>query len=119
MPQKSRSSRTLFRLLLAAAGTTGALSAASAHAAPSLEGWAVMPAQTTAVGPTSGQFAITASSAPYLPIVNGQPVQGFSAVLDGSRPGTYHVIPDNGFGAKANDHAPFPVRRQPIFLLGR
>lgn len=88
--------------VLAAASMLSVLSAADAHAAPSLEGWALMPAQTTAVGSTSGQFAITPSSAPYLPIVNGQPVQGFSAVLDGSRPGTYRVLPDNGFGAKDN-----------------
>lgn len=100
MHQKSTS--PLCRLLLAAAGTTCVLSAAAAQAAPTLEGWALMPAQTSAVGPTSGQFAITASSAPYLPIVSGQPVQGFSAVLDGQRPGTYHVMPDNGFGAQDN-----------------
>jgi hypothetical protein len=29
-------------------------------------------------------------------------VQGFSAVLDGPRPGTYYVMPDNGFGSKTN-----------------
>jgi hypothetical protein len=34
--------------------------------------------------------------------VNGQPVQGFSAVIDGQRPGTYDVMPDNGFGAQDN-----------------
>jgi len=90
------------RPVLAAASILSVLAADDAHAAPSLEGWALMPAQTTAVGPTSGQFAITPASAPYLPIVNGQPVQGFSAVLDGPRPGTYRVLPDNGFGAKDN-----------------
>jgi hypothetical protein len=87
---------------LAAGSMLCVLAAADAHAAPSLEGWALMPAQTTAVGPTSGQFAITPSSAPYLPIVNAQPVQGFSAVLAGPRPGTYRVLPDNGFGAQDN-----------------
>lgn len=95
-------SRPLFRNLLAVAGTTCALSAAQAHATPTLEGWAVQKAQTTAVGSTSGQFAITPSSASYLPLVEAQPVQGFSAVLDGPRPGTYAVMPDNGFGAKDN-----------------
>lgn len=90
------------RPVLAAASVVSVLSAADAHAAPGLVGWALMPAQTTAVGPTSGQFAITPSSAPYLPIAAGQPVQGFSAVLDGPRPGTYRVLPDNGFGAMDN-----------------
>ncbi|HKO90808.1 MAG TPA: esterase-like activity of phytase family protein [Polyangiaceae bacterium] len=102
MSKRFISHSPMFRLLLAAAGTTCALSAAQAHAAPTLEGWALMPAQTSAVGPTSGQFAITPTSAPYLPVVNGQPVQGFSAVLDGPRPGTYDVMPDNGFGAQNN-----------------
>ena len=74
MPQRITSHSPLFRLLLAAAGTTCALSAAQAHAAPTLEGWALMPAQTSAEGPTSGQFAITPGSAPYLPLVNAQPV---------------------------------------------
>ena len=31
-----------------------------------------------------------------------QPVEGFSAILDGRRPGEYLVMPDNGFGGKAN-----------------
>ena len=32
----------------------------------------------------------------------GQPVQGFSAVLPGAKSGTYWVLVDNGYGAKAN-----------------
>jgi len=96
-------SRVLSRLLLSAAGASSLL-AASASAAPTLEGWAHLPAQTTAVGPTTGQFGGTGFgvNSNLLPIVNGQSVQGFSAVLDGPRPGTYLVMPDNGFGAQGN-----------------
>ena len=90
------------RTLLAAASVTSALVTAQARATPSLEGWALMPANTAAVGPTSGQFAITDSSRPYLPLLDAQPVQGFSAVLPGSWPGTFHVMPDNGFGTQGN-----------------
>ncbi|HEX5659126.1 MAG TPA: esterase-like activity of phytase family protein [Polyangiales bacterium] len=88
--------------LLVAAAVTSALASSVAHAENTLEGWALLPAKTTAVGPTSGQFAITESSKPFLPLVNAQPVQGFSAVLRGSWPGTYQVMPDNGFGSQTN-----------------
>ena len=30
-----------------------------------------------------------------------QPVEGFSAIVEGRRPGEYLAMPDNGFGAKA------------------
>lgn len=73
-----------------------------AHAASaSLEGWALMPANTFADGPTSGQFASGAGGNP-LPLLNKQPVQGFSAVLAGPTAGSYLFMPDNGFGAKEN-----------------
>jgi hypothetical protein len=88
--------------VLAAASLTSALAAAQARAENTLEGWALLPAKTTSVGSTSGQFAVTDSSKPYLPLVNAQPVQGFSAVLRGSWPGTFDVMPDNGFGAQTN-----------------
>jgi hypothetical protein len=90
------------RTLLAAAAVTSALATSAARADNTLEGWALLPAKTTSVGPTSGQFAITESSKPYLPLVNAQPVQGFSAVLRGSWPGSFHVMPDNGFGSQPN-----------------
>ena len=32
----------------------------------------------------------------------GQPVEGFSAIVDGREPGEFLAMPDNGFGAKAN-----------------
>ena len=55
-----------------------------AYADTSLSGWAIMPANTFAPGPTSGQFATSAFPATNpLPLINAQPVQGFSAVLSG------------------------------------
>lgn len=76
--------------------------AASAHAASAaLEGWALMPANTFSPGPTSGQFATGAGGNP-LPLVDKQPVQGFSAVLAGPTPGSYYFMPDNGFGTQGN-----------------
>jgi hypothetical protein len=62
---------------------------------------AVLPADTFSTGPTSGQYASGANGR-VLPLINKQPVQGFSAVLRGPVKGTYLVMSDNGFGAKAN-----------------
>lgn len=74
--------------------------AASAHAAPTLTGWAALPPDTFAPGPASGQFSSPANG--RTPPYPGQPVQGVSAVLSGPAPGTYYVMPDNGFGNRAN-----------------
>jgi hypothetical protein len=77
--------------------------ATPAHAANELTGWALMPANTFASGPTSGQFTSTAFPATNpLPLVNKQPVQGFSAVLRGPSADSFRVMPDNGFGAITN-----------------
>jgi hypothetical protein len=62
---------------------------------------AVLPSATFSTGPTSGQFA-TGNNGVVTPFINKQPVQGFSAVLRGPAKGTYFVMSDNGFGAKAN-----------------
>ncbi len=62
---------------------------------------AVLPSASFSPGPTSGQFA-TGGNGVVLPLINKQPVQGFSAVLRGPIKGTYLVMADNGFGAKAN-----------------
>ncbi|PZA08054.1 hypothetical protein EWH23_09670 [Meiothermus sp. PNK-Is4] len=67
-----------------------------------LVGYAVLPADTFAPGPASGQFNADGSkkaSPPY----PSQPVQGFSAIqfAPGTR-GAYWVMPDNGYGAKYN-----------------
>ena len=75
-----------------------------------LLGRASLPASTFAVGATSGQFlalnndgTIAAVNSNGLPVpFDGQPVQGFSAILPGSKQGTYLVMVDNGFGSKAN-----------------
>jgi len=83
--------------LLAAALCTG-----GAFAQGTLSGWAIMPANTFSDGPTSGQFAGSGAGGNALPLINLQPVQGFSAVLNGPVAGSYLVMPDNGFGTQAN-----------------
>jgi hypothetical protein len=80
-----------------------AFAAPVAHAATStLTGWALMPAATFSDGPTSGQFA---GNNPYgsnpLPLVDLQPVQGFSGVIAGAG-NSFRVITDNGFGSQGN-----------------
>jgi hypothetical protein len=94
--------------LSALSGVTGLLFAialtlggAPVHAEPTLTGFALLDANTFADGPTSGQF-ITPNNGITPPFIDKQPVQGFSAVLNGPAPGTYYVMPDNGFGAKDN-----------------
>ncbi len=74
----------------------------AAVAAPVLTGWALMPANTFAEGPTSGQFAGSGAGGNPLPLAGKQPVQGFSAVLAGPAAGTFLVMPDNGFGTQGN-----------------
>ena len=81
---------------LSAVLVSGAASAAE------LTGFALMPANTFAEGPTSGQFAGIGAGGNALPLLNKQPVQGFSAVLHGPKDKTFYVMPDNGFGAKTN-----------------
>jgi hypothetical protein len=87
---------------VAAAVVTATQAAAVAPPRPVLEARAILPADTFAPGPTSGQFIglgpINGVSVPFL---DKQPVQGFSAVLP-AEPGSYWVMADNGFGAKAN-----------------
>jgi hypothetical protein len=75
---------------------------AGAACAQTLTGWAVLPANTFADGPTTGQFAGAGAGGNALPLLNKQSVQGFSAVLNGPVPGTYLVMPDNGFGTQNN-----------------
>jgi len=87
---------------LAAALSLG-LAAGAAHAdANTLVGWSLLPANTFSDGPTSGQFAGPGAGGNLLPLVNQQPVQGFSAVLNGPSSGSYYVMPDNGFGTQGN-----------------
>jgi hypothetical protein len=90
----------LKRSMAALAACASLLSISQSNAAELLER-AVLPAETFAPGPTAGQFSTGANgiAAPY---INKQPVQGLSAVLQGPVKGTYYVMPDNGFGNKAN-----------------
>jgi glycerophosphoryl diester phosphodiesterase len=90
--------------IAAAVITIAGIAAATSTAGPTqpvLEGRAVLPAATFAPGPPSG-------AAIGGPLINGiptpfasQPVQGFSAILPAER-GSYWVMADNGYGAKAN-----------------
>jgi hypothetical protein len=65
-----------------------------------LVGFAVLPADTFASGPASGQFNGNGSKA-AAPRFPGQPVQGFSGIQFANN-GNYWVMPDNGFGTKYN-----------------
>ena len=91
--------RSIVTPLAFAVGAAFALPAAGAG---TLTGFAVLPANTFAEGPTSGQFAGAGAFGNALPLIDKQPVQGFSAVLDGPVAGSYYVMQDNGFGAKGN-----------------
>jgi hypothetical protein len=78
--------------------------AGSAPPGPVLVGRAVLPVQTYAGPPVSGAF-VTGSPGTINGItfpLPGQPVQGFSAIVDGRQPGEFLAMPDNGFGGKAN-----------------
>ena len=88
------------RLAMAMLAVGSAALATQTQAAELLER-AVLPSATFAHGPTSGQFA-TGANGVVTPFINRQPVQGFSAVLPGYHEGTFNVMPDNGFGNKAN-----------------
>jgi hypothetical protein len=91
--------------ILVAAGVAGVVAAQAAAASPErpvLEGRAILLAATYAPGPTSGQFIGAGPiNGVVVPFVDKQPVQGFSAVLP-AEPGSYWVMEDNGYGAKAN-----------------
>jgi hypothetical protein len=85
--------------LAALAICAASLAVASISGAAELLERAVLPAETFAPGPTSGQFT-GGGNGFATPFINKQPVQGFSAVLQGPKKGTYLVMMDNGFGSK-------------------
>ncbi len=66
-----------------------------------LVGYAVLPADTFAEGPVSGQFQGDGSKLPA-PRFPAQPVQGFSGVQFGPTCGSYWTLSDNGYGTKYN-----------------
>ena len=66
---------------------------------PVLLARAILPANAYQPGPPSGAFiGATHGVTPPFP---GQPIPGFSAILDVGD-GTFRAMPDNGYGAKAN-----------------
>jgi hypothetical protein len=67
-------------------------------AAQTLTGFASLPADTFAPGPTSGQL-IAPANGRVPPFLNSQPVQGISSVLRTSA-GEFLAMADNGFGSK-------------------
>jgi hypothetical protein len=86
---------------LTAAVAVPAISVSADRPPPTLVGRAILDAEALADGPPSG--------AALAPPFNGiefprpsQPVIGFSAVVDGRRPGELLAMPDNGYGGKAN-----------------
>lgn len=109
----TRTTMTIAGMAVAAAAALpfgGPASASTTdHSRFTLVGRAVLPAATYAPGPESGTLLDPG-------VVNGitipfpsQPVQGFSAVIDGRSPGEYLAMPDNGFGAKRTS-ADFLIR---------
>lgn len=92
--------RILLRAAIAAAAFfTGAVEVAGAT---ELRGRAVLPAETFARGPTSGQYI---GAGPIhgieVPFLDRQPVQGFSAMLRNAD-GSWWMMSDNGYGAIDN-----------------
>jgi len=89
--------------VLAAAALAVAMLVAPATAAtdrqPTLLGRAILPSDAYQPGPPSGAF-ITGDNG-VTPPFPGQPIPGFSAVLDAGH-GELWAMPDNGYGAKAN-----------------
>ncbi len=89
--------------LLCAATVTAALAAPAAYAAgdagATLLGRAILPSDSYQPGPVSGA-AITPDNGVTTPFP-GQPIPGFSAVLDAGH-GEFWGMPDNGYGAKGN-----------------
>lgn len=86
-----------------AAALAVAMLAAPAIAAtdrqPTLLGRAILPSDAYQPGPPSGAF-ITGDNG-VTPPFPGQPIPGFSAVLDAGH-GELWAMPDNGYGARAN-----------------
>jgi hypothetical protein len=91
----------LLLFILAVAVGTIAVTSSAAPDRSVLVARAILPADTFAPGPPSGQFIgpspINGVTVPFA----SQPVQGFSAVLPADD-GSFWVMCDNGFGAKAN-----------------
>src|SRR5688500_7689301 len=81
--------------LLALAG----VAAAADHGEPTLLGRAILASDAYQPGPPSGAFIMPDNG--VTPPFPGQPIPGFSAVLDAGH-GEFWGMPDNGYGAKTN-----------------
>jgi glycerophosphoryl diester phosphodiesterase len=106
---------TIFALLAAAAVTLPASAALAELPEATLEGRAVLPADTFAGRPPSGSGLSEEDELKggRTPPFEGQPVGGVSAVLDAGG-GEYLAMADNGFGQKGNS-ADFLLRLYRIF----
>jgi glycerophosphoryl diester phosphodiesterase len=111
----SKRAGTIFALLAAAAVTLPASAALAEPPEATLEGRAVLPADTFAGGPPSGSGLTEEDELKggRTPPFEGQPVGGVSAVLDAGG-GEYLAMADNGFGKKGNS-ADFLLRVYRIF----
>lgn len=88
---------------------------------PMLEGRAVLPVETYAPGPQAGGFFAGSTINDITFPLPGQPVEGFSALIDGREPGEFLAMPDNGFGNKVNSRD-FHIRAyfvRPAFKTAR
>ena len=87
---------------------------------PKVEGRAALPADTFALGPSSGSKLGDEINGRKLPFVD-QPAQGFSGVLDAVGTDTYWAITDSGYGTQANssDFLLRMYRFRPDFEAGR
>jgi hypothetical protein len=107
-----------FATALAALALAPVALAAGSGTEPTLLGRAILASDAYQPGPISGTF-ITPNNG-VVPPFPGQPIPGFSAVLDAGG-GEYLGMPDNGFGAKTNsgDFLLRLYRIEPDFEVGK
>jgi hypothetical protein len=93
--------RVLFAAVLGvlAVAVFAALGSAARDREPTLLGRAILPSDAYQPGPPSGAFIPPDNG--VTPPFPGQPIPGFSAVLDAGH-GEFWGMPDNGYGAKTN-----------------
>jgi hypothetical protein len=84
---------------LAVALAVAAPASAGGDREPTLLGRAILPSDVVQPGPPSGAFIAPDNG--VTPPFPGQPIRGFSAVLDAGQ-GVLWAMPDNGYGAKTN-----------------
>src|SRR5918996_3872541 len=93
---RARSTAVVAALAVAA---FAALASAADDKEPTLIARAILASHAYQPGPPSG--ALVAPNNGVTPPFPGQPIPGFSAVLDAGR-GEFWAMPDNGYGAKGN-----------------